>query len=93
MNDLLNLAINIIDETIGQPIANLQPTVTPRWRAKQGGEFAYLTINSYGKVRVNKSYDYRHTPEDSLYESGDYFKVSEATKFAEILTIFLKNRI
>jgi len=67
--------------------------IKQRWRAEQGKEFAYITINSYGKVRITKAYEHGNSAEDSLWENGDYFRIAEAQNFADMLTIFLKNRI
>ena len=65
----------------------------PRWRAKDGEQFAYITINSFGQVHITKAYDNRNQAENRLYESGDYFQMSEVHRFAEILKTIIKNRI
>ena len=67
--------------------------IPKRWRAEKGSEFAYITINSFGNVRITKGWDYRHPAEDRLYESGNYFRICEVHKFADILTALFKNRI
>ena len=67
--------------------------IPPRWRATQGGEFAYITINSLGQIRITKSHDNRSFAEDSLWENGNYFRVSEVHNFADILKTLIRNRI
>ena len=67
--------------------------IKERWRAKEGEQFAYITINSFGQVHITKAYDNRKQAENRLYESGDYFQMSEVHRFSEILKTIIKNRI
>ena len=76
--------MNIYQETL---------PVKPKWRAKEGEQFAYITINSFGQVHITKAYDNRKQAENRLYESGDYFQMSEVHRFAEILKTIIKNRL
>ena len=74
-------------------ITNEALPIKSRWRAKDGEQFAYITINSFGQVHITKAYDNRNPAENKLYESGDYFQMSEVHRFAEILKTIIKNRI
>lgn len=65
----------------------------PLWRAEKGGKYAYITITHSGNIQINKSYEYAHAENDRHYEMGNYFRVSEVTRFSDIIKILFKDRV
>lgn len=63
-----------------------------RWRAKEGEEYYYFTINKDAMDGVWKKDDMRALEDDNRYELGNYFKTYEAAeKVAEQIREIFKN--
>ena len=60
-----------------------------RWRAKEGGEYYYVTTTYY---LVEHTFDRYSSIDDNFYKSGNYFKTEEAAeKVAEQIRNIFKN--
>lgn len=63
-----------------------------RWRAKEGEEYYYFTINKDAMDGVWEKDDMRALEDDNRYEAGNYFKTYEAAeKVAEQILDIFKN--
>ena len=76
--------MNIYQETL---------PVKPKWRAKEGDTYCYITINPFGVFRITKSVDRRKQVDKELYNAGNYFRVEEVDKFKKLIQGIFKNRI
>ena len=67
--------------------------IKQRWRAKEGEQYCYITINPFGVFRITKTFEHDKQVDKELWNSGNYFMIEEAPKFAKLIKEIFKNRI
>ena len=62
-----------------------------KWRAKTGGDYAFITISPFGEVRVNKKRENHSAQDNALYNTGNYYMITEINRIAERVKAIFKN--
>ncbi len=65
--------------------------IIKKWRAKTGGDYAFITISPFGEVRVNKKRENHSAQDNALYNTGNYYMITEINRIAERVKAIFKN--